>query len=397
MQLHVFNPEHDMALAHGDAHFTPPRAGRQMRHDLGFLPLVWAGSDDVVLVDDRLFAIGAANSSLQPMGCGGQQATCVNNQATYGPQPARLANYPGQLANYPSHLANYPSHLANCPSQLVTLSDLAALPISAVCPWGWDAALVLRLTRAGVARHLMPADGQLAAIRRLSSRHTAAALLPHLVGLAPDRLTGEAWVAHTEDELAALIDGHPAHEAFILKAPWSCSGRGLRQVGRTPTGSERGWARNIIGQQGSLMVEPRYERLFDFGMEFESDGRQVGYRGLSLFGTANGAYTGNLLATEQEKTRLLARHTDAALLATVRENIVKGLTPLLRNIYVGPLGVDMMLTATADGPRIHPMVEINLRRTMGHVAIDMASRMEQPHGTMQIACAEGRHTLRIGP
>ena len=52
MTLHIFNPEHDIALASGLSNFTAPHAGRQLRHDLGFLPAVWAQEGDVVLVDD---------------------------------------------------------------------------------------------------------------------------------------------------------------------------------------------------------------------------------------------------------------------------------------------------------------------------------------------------------
>ena len=50
MKLHVFNPEHDLALAANLSNFTAPHAGRQLRADLGFLPALWAGDDDVVLV-----------------------------------------------------------------------------------------------------------------------------------------------------------------------------------------------------------------------------------------------------------------------------------------------------------------------------------------------------------
>ena len=33
-KLHLFNPEHDIALAANLAHFTAPLAGRQLRADL---------------------------------------------------------------------------------------------------------------------------------------------------------------------------------------------------------------------------------------------------------------------------------------------------------------------------------------------------------------------------
>ena len=52
MTLHIFNPEHDIALASGLANFTAPHAGRQLRHDLGFLPALWASEGDIIMVDD---------------------------------------------------------------------------------------------------------------------------------------------------------------------------------------------------------------------------------------------------------------------------------------------------------------------------------------------------------
>ena len=43
---HVFNPDHDIALAFGKEGFTPPAAGRGMRNDLAFLPAIWAEKGD---------------------------------------------------------------------------------------------------------------------------------------------------------------------------------------------------------------------------------------------------------------------------------------------------------------------------------------------------------------
>ena len=50
-KLHLFNPEHDIALAANLAHFTAPLAGRQLRADLAYLPALWADEDDYVLVE----------------------------------------------------------------------------------------------------------------------------------------------------------------------------------------------------------------------------------------------------------------------------------------------------------------------------------------------------------
>lgn len=52
MKLHIFNPEHDLALASNLRQFTAPHAGRQLRSDLSFIPALWADEGDLVLVDD---------------------------------------------------------------------------------------------------------------------------------------------------------------------------------------------------------------------------------------------------------------------------------------------------------------------------------------------------------
>ena len=52
MKLHIFNPEHDLALAAHLRQFTAPHAGRQLRSDLAFIPALWADQGDLVLVDD---------------------------------------------------------------------------------------------------------------------------------------------------------------------------------------------------------------------------------------------------------------------------------------------------------------------------------------------------------
>jgi len=52
MKLNVFNNEHDIALAYDSKYFTAPHAGRQLRNDLDYLPVLWAAEGDYVLVEN---------------------------------------------------------------------------------------------------------------------------------------------------------------------------------------------------------------------------------------------------------------------------------------------------------------------------------------------------------
>ena len=322
MTLHVFNPEHDLALASGLSNFTAPHAGRRLRADLGYLPALWAGVNDCVLVEHV------------------EQARRV-----YGRLRARVGG---------------------SPCRFVDKSQLRNLPIDRVEPWGWDLALRAALIRYGVSPEACASEAEITDVRKYSHRRYAAEVLRLLDWNPP------AEVSSVE----AVEQCLSASPRLVVKAPWSSSGRGVRFIGGELSDYQRGWLRNIIAQQGSVMVEPFYPKVKDFGMEFEAlpDG-QIRYVGLSLFDTRNGAYTGNVIASEEDKMEMISRYIPISLIDFVRVKIMDALGQVIGRHYVGPFGVDMMILSKPDnqGFLIHPCVEINLRRTMGHVAIEMAN------------------------
>lgn len=132
-------------------------------------------------------------------------------------------------------------------------------------------------------------------------------------------------------------------------------------------------------------------------MEFESDGRgQVRYLGLSLFHTQNGAYTGNILASEDEKQEMISRYVSIELLDAVREKICSYLGALYKGRYAGPFGVDMMVVRGEDEQHflLNPCVEINLRRTMGHVALALSGQVVSDH-VMRVEYSDNTYKLKI--
>ena len=329
-KIHLFNPEHDIALASNLSNFTSPHAGRQLRADLGFLPAIWATADDYVLVDNAEDA-----------------------QTAF----ARLMHRP------------FPG--------FVEKRQLARLAVSGVEPWGWDLALRSFLLRYGVAADLCPTEQEIAVIRDLSHRKTA---VDTLRALTLDGTVGESVVENT---LEAVVADVQRWGSVVLKAPWSSSGRGLRFIDSTINDYQERWIQNVITRQGSVVVEPYYNKVKDFAMEFESDGcGKVTGMGLSLFHTSNGAYTGNILASEEEKREMISRYVSADLLDAVQSSICQLLSPVFKDRYQGPFGVDMMLVngklsngKLSNGKYLlHPCVEINLRRTMGHVALALSQQ-----------------------
>lgn len=370
MTLHIFNPEHDTALASGLANFTAPHAGRQLHGDLAFLPALWASDGDAVLADDPSRA-----------------------RRRSGRRPVAAVAY-------------------------VDRSQLRRLPIERIDPWGWDASLVAFLQRQGVDPALLPTPAMVDNIRSLSHRRTAMKLLDKLVELPGT--VGQAFECDRREQVEQLLE---RHGRLVLKAPWSSSGRGLRfldkervqldadglPLGDTPLGR---WFRNIVAAQASVMVEPCYAKVKDFGMEFLADGNGgVNYQGLSLFHTKNGAYYGNILATEAAKLQLLSRYVDQSAIQQLAQAVCTFAAQLLPR-YQGPFGVDMMVVAGDQaipapatelrGRRflIHPCVEVNLRRTMGHVALSVEQRVNSSADpdllhVMRIDYTDHNYRLRI--
>ena len=347
MTLHVFNPEHDLALASGLSNFTAPHAGRRLRADLGYLPALWAGVNDCVLVEHV------------------EQARRV-----YGRLRARVGG---------------------SPCRFVDKSQLRNLPIDRVEPWGWDLALRAALIRYGVPAEACPLESEIADVREYSHRRYAAEVLHRLISLlTPHSSLLEIPVEATSVEaVEQCLSDTPR---LVVKAPWSSSGRGVRFIDGELSDYHRGWLRNIIAQQGSVMVEPYYPKVKDFGMEFEAqpDG-QVHYLGLSLFETNNGAYMGNIVASENDKRDMISYYVSDSIIYNVRVKVMDALHRVIGDHYVGPLGVDMMILSKPDsqGFSVHPCVEINLRRTMGHVAIAMAEASPSaPPRVMQITLTD---------
>lgn len=357
--LHILNPEHDIALAHNDPYFTAPHAGRCLRADLGFLPVLWANDGDLILVEDVEMARERIRH-LKGLAC---NAVFVTSR---------------ELSNF---------FLESNPNS-----------VEQVSPWGWDITLCHQLQKMGVPSSLLPTHERLNRIREVSGRAWLAKhLQPNLSIFRSGVLQVPQMVTSVSDIDAMLSSSQEV--SLVLKSPWSSSGRGVRYVSGKQefTTQLQGWVRKVIAQQGCVMVEPYYmNKVKDFAMEFFAhDDGHVSYEGLSLFRTVNGAYDGNIVATEEEKTTMMARYMGVDDLKNIAQEIIDVLQPCLQGVYTGPFGVDMMLLSQPKGElQIHPCVELNLRRTMGHVALAASRDTHLPQRLLRIEYT-GRYHLRL--
>lgn len=320
MRLHLFNPDNDLALASGLSRYTPPRAAMQLRRAGEALPLWYADKGDQVL--------------------------------SYGINAAWLDK---MRADFDIEAEPYDHSSPLAPD-----------------PWGWSAAAKTDFIDGGLSPYFLPSDEKIAKLRELSHRHTASLLAQNIMRLCPDMQLAsppaiEAFGLEEVEQALRQWGG------IVAKAPWSSSGRGV--ANSLVIGPDRTlkMAADAIRRQGSVMVEQAVNKTFDFAKIYECRGGRCREVGTSVFFTGpGGAYTGNLMASEAERLRRVSQFANLSDVADAAEAARQSIEVLIAPHYEGILGVDML--ADTDG-HLHPTVEINLRKTMGYVAIVLSDRI----------------------
>ena len=300
----IFNPEHDLCLASGDVNFIPPATAVRFAQEGKW-------------IEKFMRAPGSVADSGSCSGCGSCSRSC--------------------------------SCSGNCAAQVV--------------PWGWNAVLKHRLIGEGWSPEALPSDEALEFIREHSRRELAVELLESLQGVgivsADYRIIARSMV-----EIESFLQNH---NRIVLKAPLSGSGKGVRFVTGKLMETDRGWCRKIIQKQGAVIVEQRMEILQEFAMLFECApaAERVTFRGYSMFYTSNGAYKGNILASDECIENRLAKWVPKQMLHKLQAEIARWLDKKLQGRYNGFIGVDMFIS---EGGILNPAMEINLRMTMGLIA-----------------------------
>lgn len=128
----------------------------------------------------------------------------------------------------------------------------------------------------------------------------------------------------------------------------------------------------IVRRQGSALLERQIGVAAEGAALFMARGNgTVEFCGWSLFEcSASGAYLGNAVAPQDELVRRLGQMTGPTVLGQTAQALADAIPGVLGG-YCGPLGVDMLIGC--DG-QIVSCSEINLRLTMGFVALALAGR-----------------------
>lgn len=320
--VYLFNPEHDLALAHGAHNYTAPPFARQLRHDLRLLPAWLAPAGAYVAVPDN----------------------------------APIDEDRRWLLD---------RHLDVTPIPISQIADMGACRIH---PWGWDSSLRYQLLQAGVSPDLLPTDEQLDSIRRLSHRRMTIAV-HHALG---DAFSPSPVELNTQEEVFAFMNQHPG---CYLKMPWSGSGKGIYCV-LDPQGDNHvpRWIEGALHRQGSLLCEVGLDRMQDFAIECACRDGKTMLMGYSVFDSDFHSQfgAGRVAPMEELHDMLQGQYPD---LDAVIGQVLVAIDDLISPHYNGPLGIDMMLYLDeARQVAINPCIEVNLRMTMGMITAAMGSR-----------------------
>ena len=291
-EIYLFNPENDMALANFTPYYKAPSEIIRMANDLSVLPAWYAPEGSMIKVD---------------------------------------------------FLSRVSLWREQCPASdflpdVIWSAEWENMPYK---PWGWSPSLLYTLRKAGVNDSFLLSDMQMGQIRVLSGRQCCVKILESFSRM--DGLCGKAMTCNSMTQVKKYIT---SLERCVLKAPWSGSGRGIMYVSSKEwNDSAEGWVSRVLRVQGEIMVEPLYNKVCDFAMEFYADGNgSVSFVGYSLFDTdAHGNYKGNFLLSDGQMKKILSQYIPDEVFDNVCRTMEESLASLLNKDYCGFLGVDMMI------------------------------------------------------
>jgi len=218
-------------------------------------------------------------------------------------------------------------------------------------PWGWTPSAAAAGERVGAVVRPVPFD----VVARVNSKLWSHALEVEL-GVA---LPGAATASTFAELSVAVARACPrANDKWVVKSPSGFAARD-RVLGRGPTleGPPAVWSQRRLGRGETLIFQPWLEVVREYGVVLEiSPAGSLTIQGVSDLQT-NGAGTGTgyLLGRAPARGRLEELERVASVVGA----------RLFAAGYHGPAGIDALEHALG----LHPLLEVNARYTMGHVAL----------------------------
>jgi len=336
--IHYFNPGHETAVLNASKYYHPPAHVTKMQTDLTFLPAWYASEGDFIFME-----------------------TALSDEFIHSLQPL------------------------NFQIKSVTPGDFSVnremLQHSEVDLWGISPQSVHFFEKLGEYWNLSLAIPQWREeFRFLGSRFASLKVLAELLNRIPEIEREILPIFFSDiDEIEKEVSQR--HELLLVKSPYSSSGRGLIWL---PTGklaqSERQIISGMLKKQKQVSIEKALDKCMDFSMHFEITKQgDTQFMGYSVFQTnAKGAYEKSRLAGQAYLEKQITDLIDAGLLLQARIVLSEIIQKMYAPFYKGAIGIDMLIYQSGDSYRLHPCIEINMRKSMGYLAIRLTEKYLHP-------------------
>lgn len=353
--IHYFNPGHETAVLMASEHYQPAAGILQIHNDLAYLPAWYASPDDYVLTensvpDDFLAPAELLKPRAKPVIIN----DFIKNSDIFKNQEVSIWGISPQSIRY-----------------FEKLNSQYGLQLS-VPRWKPE-------------------------YYELTSRQVSQKILSRLIEDIPEIERDiiprfYSSVKEIEDRISQ------SDEKMLIKSPYSSSGRGLIWLPpHKMAQSERQILSGMLKRQGHVSLEKVLYKRLDFSMHFENIADcRMQFIGYSVFTTtAKGAYEKSILASQKKLEAQITSFVDKSLLIRVKDNLTELLHEKYSPYYKGNIGIDMMIYRSNGRNKLHPCVEINMRKSMGYLAIQLFNNYIHPdfHGEFFVKYYSNPQTL----
>ena len=247
-------------------------------------------------------------------------------------------------------------------------------------PWGWSPAAVEFGQRHGLVTEPPPLD----VVRLANSREYSVPWEE-----PPDEDGDFATLCRRLGEVLACVERLPVTTAWVIKANWSHAAR-ERILGRGPviSSADIQWVKQRLARDGVVSWELWLQREAEIGIQWQiTPGKPPELIAITeLLVDSRGQYTGTrgigfqpVISSEKMTDRLEAYPTEepAAWTQLAAEATLPTVNDLASRGYFGPIGIDAMryFDPESNSSRTRPLQDINVRWTMGRLAIGWFQRL----------------------
>lgn len=152
---------------------------------------------------------------------------------------------------------------------------------------------------------------------------------------------------------------------WVLKEDYTSSGRGIEILDSSDVDmTEVLRTKQLKSPQKSLFIEPYYEIIYELGFEYRRQAGKVTYLGYHRAITQKSQYVGSYLGAK----------SPGVAVEVYAELVRQALEAMELYNYEGIIGVDTALYQGMEILQLVPCLEVNIRPTMGYVALSLARK-----------------------